>query len=182
MAATYPTHTPLTVEALWAEVCALAHDTTGRGQGVGVELSGGSWKLVADVKPDAATLAALFLPLLAPLPADRPLVIATLPRVWMVGSLDRMGNHTGSPEMRTWTTPTACAPCATPWWSGRTLWCTMTAGSRFAAVLGLSPLVWCWTRVGGCHRIDGSSWTARLPHCGCVPMAVRTAPSRALIA
>ncbi len=78
MAATYPTHTPLTVEALWAEVCVLAHDTTGRGQGVGVELSGGSWKLVADVKPDAATLAALFLPLLAPLPADRPLVIAHL--------------------------------------------------------------------------------------------------------
>ena len=78
MAATYPTHTPLTVEALWAEVCALAHDTTGRGQGVGVELSGGSWKLVAYVKPDAATLAALFLPLLAPLPADRPLVIAHL--------------------------------------------------------------------------------------------------------
>jgi len=78
MTAVYPTETPVTFDVLWTEICTLAHQAEDLDHGIAVARDGESWRLVADVDAETATLAALFLPLLSPLPENRPLVIAHL--------------------------------------------------------------------------------------------------------
>ncbi len=68
----------MTVDTLWGEICALAHGTNIPGELVGLERQGDRWQLVAETTPEADVVAALFLPILGPLPDDRPLVVAHL--------------------------------------------------------------------------------------------------------
>jgi len=75
MAASYPTQPTATEDALWAEICAAAHGAAVPGL-IGQDSDG--WQLVGASDSACRAMADLFLPLLAPLPADRPLVVAHL--------------------------------------------------------------------------------------------------------
>ena len=75
MAAPYPTQPTVTEEALWAELCAVAHG----GEGSGLLVSdNGRWSMPPTSDPASKRLADLFLPLIQAPPADRPMVIAHL--------------------------------------------------------------------------------------------------------
>ncbi len=67
----------LSKDSLWEELCRAASHRTGSIDGPITE-GNGRWTLVAPVAGDAETLAALFLPLLGPLPPRRPLVVGHL--------------------------------------------------------------------------------------------------------
>lgn len=75
MAVPYPTKPAVTEDALWAEICVVAHG--GAGTGLLVR-EGNGWRLSVDVTPSLKAMADLFLPLLVAPPADRPLVFAHL--------------------------------------------------------------------------------------------------------
>lgn len=75
MATPYPTQSAATALVLWEEICALAHG------GLTTELIGqvdGRMTLNGPVDSEGQQMADLFLPLLGPLPTDRPLVVAHL--------------------------------------------------------------------------------------------------------
>ncbi len=76
MAAVYPTNTPVTASALWAEISAIAE--TGEAESEMVSWTGTEWQLAAEATADAKQMAAVFLPLLGPVPSNRPMVIAHL--------------------------------------------------------------------------------------------------------
>jgi len=77
MSATYPTHTLVTLDDLWTEICGVAHGSRAASEGV-LEQDEGVWRLGAPASEQATAMADLFLPLLGPLPEERPLVVAHL--------------------------------------------------------------------------------------------------------
>jgi riboflavin-specific deaminase-like protein len=75
MATPYPTQSAATATVLWEQICAVAHG------GLTAELIGQAdsrWTLNGPADSESQRMADLFLPLLGPLPAGRPLVVAHL--------------------------------------------------------------------------------------------------------
>lgn len=67
----------LTMEELWSALCQAVSHTDAEMVGPLVA-TGEEWRVSRSMQPDAKNVAQLFLPLLGPIPADRPLVVGHL--------------------------------------------------------------------------------------------------------